>query len=81
MEKLNNYFDCHIFNCWIKIKYSNRREIFFFCPFCFLFFGPGINVYAFFCLFQYYIAARHMALAKAFPDTFIYEPHEPSSVS
>lgn len=22
-----------------------------------------------------------MALAKAFPDTFIYEPHDPASVS
>uniref|UniRef100_A0A8C7X492 Glycogen [starch] synthase n=1 Tax=Oryzias sinensis TaxID=183150 RepID=A0A8C7X492_9TELE len=30
---------------------------------------------------RYYIAARHMALAKAFPDTFIYEPHEPSSAT
>uniref|UniRef100_A0A3B3DQW2 Glycogen [starch] synthase n=1 Tax=Oryzias melastigma TaxID=30732 RepID=A0A3B3DQW2_ORYME len=30
---------------------------------------------------RYYIAARHMALAKAFPDTFIYEPHEPSSTT
>uniref|UniRef100_A0A3Q2CI39 Glycogen [starch] synthase n=1 Tax=Cyprinodon variegatus TaxID=28743 RepID=A0A3Q2CI39_CYPVA len=30
---------------------------------------------------RYYIAARHMALAKAFPDTFIYDPHEPSSAS
>uniref|UniRef100_A0AAX7VS24 Glycogen [starch] synthase n=1 Tax=Astatotilapia calliptera TaxID=8154 RepID=A0AAX7VS24_ASTCA len=25
---------------------------------------------------RYYIAARHMALAKAFPDTFIYEPQD-----
>lgn len=30
---------------------------------------------------QYYISARHMALAKAFPDTYIYEPHDPTSVS
>lgn len=25
--------------------------------------------------------ARHMALAKAFPDNFTYEPHEPTAVS
>uniref|UniRef100_A0A672YIC9 Glycogen [starch] synthase n=1 Tax=Sphaeramia orbicularis TaxID=375764 RepID=A0A672YIC9_9TELE len=30
---------------------------------------------------RYYISARHMALAKAFPDTYIYEPHEPTSTS
>lgn len=30
---------------------------------------------------QYYISARHMALAKAFPDTYVYEPHDPTSVS
>lgn len=30
---------------------------------------------------RYYIAARHMALAKAFPDTYLYEPHEPTSAS
>ncbi|KAG7243683.1 hypothetical protein INR49_011240 [Caranx melampygus] len=30
---------------------------------------------------RYYIAARHMALAKAFPDTYLYEPHEPTSVN
>lgn len=25
--------------------------------------------------------SRHMALAKAFPDNFTYEPHEPTGVS
>uniref|UniRef100_A0A6Q2ZPK4 Glycogen [starch] synthase n=1 Tax=Esox lucius TaxID=8010 RepID=A0A6Q2ZPK4_ESOLU len=25
---------------------------------------------------RYYISARHMALAKAFPDTFFYQPHD-----
>lgn len=30
---------------------------------------------------QFYIAARHMALAKAFPDTYVYEPEETASVS
>ena len=30
---------------------------------------------------QYYIAARHMALAKAFPDIYMYEPEETASVS
>lgn len=25
---------------------------------------------------RYYMSARHMALAKAFPDHFTYEPHE-----
>uniref|UniRef100_A0A8C4T0M1 Glycogen [starch] synthase n=1 Tax=Erpetoichthys calabaricus TaxID=27687 RepID=A0A8C4T0M1_ERPCA len=29
---------------------------------------------------RYYMYARHMALAKAFPDKFTYEPHEPSTV-
>uniref|UniRef100_A0A8C9VDG5 Glycogen [starch] synthase n=1 Tax=Scleropages formosus TaxID=113540 RepID=A0A8C9VDG5_SCLFO len=28
---------------------------------------------------RYYISARHMALAKAFPDTYCYEPQEPPS--
>uniref|UniRef100_A0A7N8X2W7 Glycogen [starch] synthase n=1 Tax=Mastacembelus armatus TaxID=205130 RepID=A0A7N8X2W7_9TELE len=30
---------------------------------------------------RYYTAARHMALAKAFPDTYIYEPQEPTSTT
>uniref|UniRef100_A0A8C6KKS0 Glycogen [starch] synthase n=1 Tax=Nothobranchius furzeri TaxID=105023 RepID=A0A8C6KKS0_NOTFU len=30
---------------------------------------------------RFYIAARHMALAKAFPDTFIYEPEETASTA
>uniref|UniRef100_A0A8C2CFD0 Glycogen [starch] synthase n=1 Tax=Cyprinus carpio TaxID=7962 RepID=A0A8C2CFD0_CYPCA len=30
---------------------------------------------------RYYVSARHMALAKAFPDTFIYEPQEPTSAA
>uniref|UniRef100_A0A4W4DT78 Glycogen [starch] synthase n=1 Tax=Electrophorus electricus TaxID=8005 RepID=A0A4W4DT78_ELEEL len=30
---------------------------------------------------RYYVAARHMALAKAFPDQYMYEPHDPTSVS
>ncbi|XP_008327985.2 glycogen [starch] synthase, muscle [Cynoglossus semilaevis] len=30
---------------------------------------------------RYYVAARHMALAKAFPDTYIYVPHDPTSTS
>lgn len=30
---------------------------------------------------QYYMYARRMALAKAFPDNFTYEPHEPTAVS
>ncbi|RXN12822.1 glycogen [starch] muscle [Labeo rohita] len=30
---------------------------------------------------RYYVSARHMALAKAFPDTYIYEPHEPTSAT
>uniref|UniRef100_A0A671VS87 Glycogen [starch] synthase n=1 Tax=Sparus aurata TaxID=8175 RepID=A0A671VS87_SPAAU len=30
---------------------------------------------------RYYISARHMALAKAFPDTFMYELQEPTSAS
>uniref|UniRef100_A0A667YNG7 Glycogen [starch] synthase n=1 Tax=Myripristis murdjan TaxID=586833 RepID=A0A667YNG7_9TELE len=30
---------------------------------------------------RYYISARHMALAKAYPDAFSYEPHEPNSAS
>ncbi|KAL3054016.1 hypothetical protein OYC64_006361 [Pagothenia borchgrevinki] len=30
---------------------------------------------------RYYISARHMALAKAFPDTYMYEPTEPTSTS
>uniref|UniRef100_A0A9R1SQJ6 Glycogen [starch] synthase n=3 Tax=Cyprinus carpio TaxID=7962 RepID=A0A9R1SQJ6_CYPCA len=30
---------------------------------------------------RYYVSARHMALAKAFPDTFIYEPQEPTSAT
>ncbi|KAJ3583696.1 hypothetical protein NHX12_015810 [Muraenolepis orangiensis] len=30
---------------------------------------------------RYYIAARHMALAKAFPDTYMYEAHESTSSS
>lgn len=34
-----------------------------------------------FDVFQYYVSARHMALAKAFPETYIYEPHDPTSVS
>ncbi|KAG5832346.1 hypothetical protein ANANG_G00290140 [Anguilla anguilla] len=28
---------------------------------------------------RFYIAARHMALAKAFPDTYCYDPDEPAS--
>ncbi|MEE6482768.1 hypothetical protein FKM82_013332 [Ascaphus truei] len=28
---------------------------------------------------RYYMYARHMALAKAFPDNFTYEPHEPTA--
>lgn len=34
-----------------------------------------------FLFVQYYISARHMALAKAFPDSYVYEPNEPGSVS
>uniref|UniRef100_A0A8C5GW31 Glycogen [starch] synthase n=1 Tax=Gouania willdenowi TaxID=441366 RepID=A0A8C5GW31_GOUWI len=30
---------------------------------------------------RYYISARHMALAKAFPDAFMYEPNEPTSTT
>uniref|UniRef100_A0A8P4KQZ2 Glycogen [starch] synthase n=1 Tax=Dicentrarchus labrax TaxID=13489 RepID=A0A8P4KQZ2_DICLA len=30
---------------------------------------------------RYYISARHMALAKAFPDTYYYELNEPTSTS
>lgn len=30
---------------------------------------------------QYYMSARHMALAKAFPDHFTYEPHVVDAVS
>uniref|UniRef100_A0A672GCK8 Glycogen [starch] synthase n=1 Tax=Salarias fasciatus TaxID=181472 RepID=A0A672GCK8_SALFA len=30
---------------------------------------------------RYYIAARHMALAKAFPETYLYEPHDPTSTT
>uniref|UniRef100_A0A8C2HE13 Glycogen [starch] synthase n=1 Tax=Cyprinus carpio TaxID=7962 RepID=A0A8C2HE13_CYPCA len=30
---------------------------------------------------RYYVSARHMALAKAFPDKFIYEPQEPTSAT
>ncbi|XP_058510544.1 glycogen [starch] synthase, muscle [Solea solea] len=30
---------------------------------------------------RYYVAARHMALAKAFPDFYLYEPHEPTSAT
>uniref|UniRef100_A0A665UY39 Glycogen [starch] synthase n=1 Tax=Echeneis naucrates TaxID=173247 RepID=A0A665UY39_ECHNA len=30
---------------------------------------------------RYYIAARHMALAKAFPDTYVYEPQEHTSTT
>ncbi|CAM4384523.1 unnamed protein product [Leuciscus chuanchicus] len=30
---------------------------------------------------RYYISARHMALAKAFPDTYMYEPQEPTSAT
>uniref|UniRef100_A0A4W4DSU8 Glycogen [starch] synthase n=1 Tax=Electrophorus electricus TaxID=8005 RepID=A0A4W4DSU8_ELEEL len=30
---------------------------------------------------RYYVAARHMALAKAFPDQYMYEPHDPTSTS
>nr|XP_019961491.1 PREDICTED: glycogen [starch] synthase, muscle-like [Paralichthys olivaceus] len=30
---------------------------------------------------RYYVAARHMALAKAFPDTYLYEPHESTPTS
>uniref|UniRef100_A0AAQ6ALT8 Glycogen [starch] synthase n=1 Tax=Amphiprion ocellaris TaxID=80972 RepID=A0AAQ6ALT8_AMPOC len=30
---------------------------------------------------RYYISARHMALAKAFPDTYLYEPHDPTSTT
>ncbi|XP_068192650.1 glycogen [starch] synthase, muscle isoform X3 [Antennarius striatus] len=32
-------------------------------------------------LHQYYISARHMALAKAFPEAYMYELHEPTSTS
>lgn len=32
-------------------------------------------------LSQYYISARHMALAKAFPDTYFYQPHDSETVS
>uniref|UniRef100_A0A3Q3GKR1 Glycogen [starch] synthase n=1 Tax=Labrus bergylta TaxID=56723 RepID=A0A3Q3GKR1_9LABR len=30
---------------------------------------------------RYYVSARHMALAKAFPDTYMYELNEPTSAS
>ncbi|XP_044137537.1 glycogen [starch] synthase, muscle-like [Bufo gargarizans] len=30
---------------------------------------------------RYYMYARHMALAKAFPDNFTYEPHEPTAAA
>lgn len=30
---------------------------------------------------KYYMSARHMALAKAFPEHFTYEPHEADAVS
>lgn len=30
---------------------------------------------------KYYMSARHMALAKAFPEYFTYEPHEADAVS
>lgn len=30
---------------------------------------------------KYYMSARHMALAKAFPEDFTYEPHEAEAVS
>lgn len=30
---------------------------------------------------KYYMSARHMALAKAFPEHFTYEPHEADTVS
>ncbi|XP_048065111.1 glycogen [starch] synthase, muscle [Megalobrama amblycephala] len=30
---------------------------------------------------RYYISARHMSLAKAFPDTYIYEPQDPTSTT
>uniref|UniRef100_A0A8C5AXP9 Glycogen [starch] synthase n=1 Tax=Gadus morhua TaxID=8049 RepID=A0A8C5AXP9_GADMO len=30
---------------------------------------------------RYYISARHMALAKAFPDTYMYEAQDPTSSS
>lgn len=30
---------------------------------------------------KYYMSARHMALAKAFPEQFTYEPHEADAVS
>uniref|UniRef100_A0A8C2X5J7 Glycogen [starch] synthase n=1 Tax=Cyclopterus lumpus TaxID=8103 RepID=A0A8C2X5J7_CYCLU len=30
---------------------------------------------------RYYISARHMALAKAFPDTYMYDLHKPTSTS
>lgn len=30
---------------------------------------------------KYYMCARHMALAKAFPEHFTYEPHEADAVS
>uniref|UniRef100_A0A3Q3ABA6 Glycogen [starch] synthase n=1 Tax=Kryptolebias marmoratus TaxID=37003 RepID=A0A3Q3ABA6_KRYMA len=30
---------------------------------------------------RFYIAARHMALAKAFPDTYVYEPEETASTA
>lgn len=38
------------------------------------------------CLFfssvsQYYVSARHMALAKAFPESYAYEPQDLTSVS
>ncbi|KAM9299630.1 glycogen [starch] synthase, muscle isoform 2-T2 [Gastrophryne carolinensis] len=32
-------------------------------------------------LARYYMYARHMALAKAFPDNFTYEPHEPTAAT
>lgn len=34
-----------------------------------------------FSVSQYYVSARHMALAKAFPDSYVYELHDPTSVS
>lgn len=39
-----------------------------------------MNMHIVYSVYQYYVSARHMALAKAFPESYVYEPQDPTSV-